>query len=255
MFYHPSQQKIRNSKPIIFIHGTGMDHTVWTLPVRHFLRKKRDVLAIDLPGHGKNTDKPLSTISKISDYLYRFLDENSISEFCIVGHSMGSLIALEMASSQPERVKAISMIGTAFPMQVNDALLESAKNNSQIAIDILTFMGYSYSSRIGGNKVPGMWMTESTKRLMQRSKKGVIYKDLKACSTFSNGLKKAQKVIAEVQLILGSNDFLTPMVKAHDLIENFNNPLVEEITGSGHSLMMEEPNKVLDYLKKLFKNL
>ena len=40
---------------------------------------------------------------------------------------MGSLIALEMASSRPERVKAISMIGTAFPMQVNEALLESAK--------------------------------------------------------------------------------------------------------------------------------
>ena len=68
------------------------------------------------------------------------------------------------------------------------------------------------------------------------------------------GLDKAKKVEAKVQLILGSNDFLTPRIKAQDLIDNFNQPLVEEIYGSGHSLMMEEPNKVLDYLIKLFKN-
>mgnify|MGYP001166902194 FL=1 len=254
MYYHPASQSIKNTSPIIFIHGTGMDHTVWTLPIRHFSRMKKDVLAIDLPGHGKNKDRPLNSISKISDYIYKFLDTNSISNCSLVGHSMGSLIALEMASSQPERVNAISMIGTAFPMQVNDALLESAKSNSQIAINILTFMGYSYSSRLGGNKNPGIWMTESTKRLMQRSDKGVIYKDLKACSDFSDGLDKAKKVQAKVQLILGSNDFLTPKVKAQDLINNFPYASVEEIEGSGHSLMMEEPNKVLDYLKKLFNN-
>jgi len=46
---------------------------------------------------------------------------------------------------------------------------------------------------------------------------------------------------------------LTPKIKAHDLIKNFENPNVEEIIGSGHSLMMEEPNKVLDYLKDLFE--
>ena len=231
-----------------------MDHTVWTLPIRHFVRKKIEVMAVDLPGHGKNQDKALESIDKISTYLFNFLDKNSISECSIVGHSMGSLIALEMASSMPERINAISMIGTAFPMQVGEALLESAKQNSQVAIDILTFMGYSYSSRLGGNKNPGMWMTESTRRLMQKSKKGVIYKDLKACSEFSDGLEKAKKVTANVQLILGSNDFLTPKVKAQNLINSFQNPLVEEVLGSGHSMMMEEPNIVLDCLNKLFKD-
>jgi len=97
-------------------------------------------------------------------------------------------------------------------------------------------------------------MTESTKRLMQKSGKGVIYKDLKACADFPDGLDKARRVKANVQLILGSNDYLTPKFKAQDLIQSFKNPVVEEIKGSGHSLMMEEPNKVLEYLKKLFKN-
>ena len=248
MFYYPTKDIKKDCEPIIFIHGTGMDHSVWTLPVRYFLRKKREVLAIDLPGHGKSPGKLISSISGFSNKLFNFLDNHSISNFSVVGHSMGSLIALEMASSQPERVKSLSLIGTAFPMQVNEQLLEFAKSDVQKAIDILTFMGYSNKARIGRNNNPGMWMTESTRRLMQKSKKGVIYNDLLACSNFKNGLEKAKKVSSKVQLILGSNDFLTPTKKATDLIENFKNPDVKVINDSGHTLMTENPNKVLDYL-------
>ena len=93
-----------------------------------------------------------------------------------------------------------------------------------------------------------MWMTESTRRLMQKSKEGVIYNDLLACSNFENGLEKAKKVSSKVQLILGSNDFLTPTRKASDLIENFKDPDVKIIKDSGHTLMTENPNQVLDYL-------
>tara|TARA_Y100000590_G_scaffold232684_1_gene262098 strand:+ start:441 stop:1199 length:759 start_codon:yes stop_codon:yes gene_type:complete len=248
MFYYPTKDIKKDCEPIIFIHGTGMDHSVWTLPVRYFLRKKREVLAIDLPGHGKSSGKLISSISGFSNKLFNFLDNHSISNFSVVGHSMGSLIALEMASSQPERVKSMSLIGTAFPMQVNEQLLEFAKSDVQKAIDILTFMGYSNKARIGRNNNPGMWMTESTRRLMQKSKKGVIYNDLLACSNFKNGLEKAKKVSSKVQLILGSNDFLTPTKKATDLIENFKDPDVKVINDSGHTLMTENPNKVLDYL-------
>jgi len=248
MYYFPTKKLKKNSEPIVFIHGTGMDHSVWTLPVRYFLRKKRDVLSIDLPGHGKSSGKLISSISDFSDQVFQLLDNNSIKKCSIVGHSMGSLIALEMASSQPHRIKEMSLIGTAFPMQVNDQLLKFAKSDVQKAIDILTFMGYSHQARIGRNKNPGMWMTESTRRLMQRSNKGVIYNDLLACSNFKEGLEKAKKVTAKVQLILGSNDFLTPTRKAVDLIDSFENPDVKEIINSGHTLMAEDPNKVLDYL-------
>lgn len=248
MYYFPTKKLKKNSEPIVFIHGTGMDHSVWTSSVRYFLRKNRDVLSIDLPGHGKSSGKLISSISDFSDQVFKLLDNNSVKKCSIVGHSMGSLIALEMASSQPHRVKSMSLIGTAYPMQVNDQLLEFAKSDVQKAIDILTFMGYSHQARIGRNKNPGIWMTESTRRLMQQSKKGVIYNDLLACSNFKGGLEKAKKVTAKVQLILGSNDYLTPTRKAVDLIDSFKNPDVKQIADSGHTLMAEDPNKVLDYL-------
>ena len=234
--------------PIVFVHGTGMDHTVWTLFARYFLRHGRDVLSIDLPGHGKSKGPLVDSIELLSARLLNYLDSRNVDKFSIVGHSMGSLIALETAAKQPNRVNNLVMIGTAFPMAVSEALLNLAKNNDPGAIDILTFMSFSEDARIGNNKNPGMWMTEGTRRLMQRSSKNVIFKDLLACSNFVSGLDRAKEVNAKTLLILGENDYLTPKHKAKDLIENFKSVMVKEIKGSGHSLMVENPNLVLDYL-------
>jgi pimeloyl-ACP methyl ester carboxylesterase len=140
------------------------------------------------------------------------------------------------------------MVGTAFPMAVSDVLLDYAKNNKPEAIDILTYMGYSNQARLGRNTNPGMWMTGSTKKLLEKSNEGVIYQDLKACAEYDSGLKSAAKVSATTLLILGKKDFLTPPFKANDLINSFKDPLVKEIHDSGHTLMVESPNTVLDYL-------
>ena len=234
--------------PIVFIHGTGMDHTVWTLPMRYFLRKDRNVLGIDLPGHGRSKGKLLETIPDMAKWLLGYLDYLKVNEFSVVGHSMGSLIALETAALAEKRAVNLVMVGTAFPMAVSDVLLDYAKNNKPEAIDILTYMGYSNQARLGRNTNPGMWMTGSTKKLLERSNKGVIYYDLKACADYDSGLESAAKVSATTLLILGKKDFLTPPFKAKDLIKSFKTPLVKKIQDSGHTLMVESPNKVLDYL-------
>lgn len=250
IFSGPSGLK-GDKNPIIFVHGTGMDHTVWTLFTRYFLRHGRDVISIDLPGHGKSNGPLLSSIESLSASLIQYLNSRNVDKFSIVGHSMGSLIALETAASQTDRVNSLVMIGTAFPMAVSEALLNLAKENDPQAIDILTFMSFSTDARIGNNKNPGMWMTEGTRRLMQRSDKNVIFNDLLACSNFVDGLTKAKKIKAKALLILGENDYLTPKHQAKELIENFKSVSVKEIKGSGHSLMIENPNLVLDYLAEV----
>ena len=190
----------------------------------------------------------LETIPEMAKWLLDYLDHLKINEFSVVGHSMGSLIALEAAALAKERAVNLVMVGTAFPMAVSDVLLSYAKNNKPEAIDILTYMGYSNQARLGRNTNPGMWMTGSTKKLLEKSKKGVIYQDLKACTEYDSGLKSAAEVSARTLLILGKKDFLTPPFKAKDLITAFKGPVVKEIKDSGHTLMIESPNKVLDYL-------
>lgn len=236
--------------PIVFIHGAGMDHTVWTLPARHFIRHNRNVLAIDLPGHGRSNGRPCTTIDSMAEWTIAYLDELGIREFSVVGHSMGSLVALEVAAMVGDRAKNLVMVGISIPMPVGNFLLESAKKNDPQAIDILTYMGYSSSGRLGCNSNPGIWMTGTTKRLLEKSSKDIIYVDLKACTEYSHGLESAAKVMAEVMLILGTKDYLTPMRRAEDLIKTFKQPNVRRIQDSGHSLMTEKPNIVLDYLRE-----
>tara|TARA_B100001250_G_scaffold409778_1_gene434812 strand:+ start:868 stop:1629 length:762 start_codon:yes stop_codon:yes gene_type:complete len=243
-----SKGLLEDKNPIVFIHGTGMDHTVWTLPVRHFLRKKRGVLSIDLPGHGKSEGPLLSSVKDFADSINQYLDKRNIENFSVVGHSLGSLIALELSSLMSKRVNSLVLIGTAFPMMVSDQLLQLAKENKEEAIDILTYFGYSNNSRIGSNSNPGIWMTGSTKKLMLKSKENVIYNDLLACANYEDGLNSAKNILAKTTLILGGEDKLTPSKFTEDLIKKLKSPDIHTINSSGHSLMMEQPNEVLEIL-------
>jgi len=246
--YSGPQGLLKDDNPIVFVHGTGMDHTVWTLPARYFLRKERGVISIDLPGHGKSKGPLLSSVEAMSEVVLEYLDSRNIDKFSIVGHSLGSLIALETASKAQNRINSMVMIGTTFPMMVSKDLLDLAKKNDPEAINILTYFSYSNSSRIGSNSNPGIWMTGMTKKLMEKSKKNVIYNDLLACSTYKTGLESAKNVSAKTTLILGGEDMLTPRRFCEKLIASFSSPEIKEIPSSGHSLMMEQPNDVLNYL-------
>ena len=122
--------------PIVFIHGTGMDHTVWTLPIRYFLRKDRNVLGIDLPGHGRSKGKLLETIPEMAKWLISYLDDLKINEFSVVGHSMGSLIALETAALANKRSFILSLISVA------EASLAIKLTISSMKINIILFFIY-----------------------------------------------------------------------------------------------------------------
>lgn len=79
----------------IFIHGTGLDHTVWTLPMRYFARHGRNVVAVDLPGHGRSEGPPLESIEDMADWVARVLVAAGVKQAAIIGHSMGSLVTFE----------------------------------------------------------------------------------------------------------------------------------------------------------------
>ncbi|WP_163478991.1 alpha/beta fold hydrolase, partial [Klebsiella pneumoniae] len=56
------------------------------------------VLAVDLPGHGRSAGLPLTRVEAIAAWLHRLLDVAGAQQATLVGHSMGSLIALEAAA-------------------------------------------------------------------------------------------------------------------------------------------------------------
>jgi pimeloyl-ACP methyl ester carboxylesterase len=233
---------------VLFVHGTGQDHSIWVLPTRYFARHGRNVLAVDLPGHGRSGGAPLTSVEAMADWLIEVLDTCSLESSAVVGHSLGSLVAIAAAARHPRRVRAIALVGATVPMPVSDYLLERAKENSHEAIEMLNFWGFSKSAQLGGNATPGNWMLGSGLRLMEKAGPGVIHADLAACNAYRAGIEHAKNVTCPALLILGERDRLTPVrsaVRLGDALPNAERVVLE---GSGHALLAERPDDVLDQL-------
>lgn len=252
VYCYTNSRDIAPERPtVVFIHGSGMDHTVWTLASRHFARHGNNVVNVDLPGHGRSTGPALTSVESMADWLINVIDSLDVKEAALVGHSLGSLVALDCASRFPNRVRALGMVGTTAPMPVSDAILDASKANEHGAFDMLTQWGFSKRHQFGGNRNSGIWMIGNTLRLYERSRPGVLYHDMAACNAYKEGLENAAKVSCPVLLLLGGEDRLTPVRGTRGLVDAFNNPQIEILQGSGHTIMMEAPNAMLDALHRL----
>ncbi|MBI3528229.1 MAG: alpha/beta hydrolase [Betaproteobacteria bacterium] len=237
------------SKPtVVFIHGAANDHSVWSLQSRYYAYHGWNALAVDLPGHGKSAGTALATIGDLAGWIAHLLDAVGAKHVTLVGHSMGSLVALETAARHPERIKRIAMIGSAVPIQVSEALLNTSKANDHAAYEMINVFAHSNTAQLGGNRVPGMWMMGSAMRLMERSGDGVLHADFSACNHYAAGLEAARKLKCPVLMILGKRDLMTPMKVARDVISKLPDVKVVALDGAGHSLMAEKPDEVLDSL-------
>ncbi|MGO9703339.1 MAG: alpha/beta fold hydrolase [Xanthobacteraceae bacterium] len=230
---------------IVFLHGAGFDHTAWVLLARAFAHHGFSVLAPDLPGHGRSAGPPLSSIAALADWTAALIDAAGVRVARFVGHSMGSLVALEAAACHPEKVSALALIATAAPMRVSDDLLNAAKANDHTAIDMISLWGEGYHATLGGSETPGLWMLGSAERLLERANPGVLFADLSACNGYHNALAAAAKVTAPAIVIQGSRDLMTPAKGGKAVAAAIPGCRLTVIEGAGHMLMSERPDEVL----------
>ena len=233
---------------IVFVHGAANDHSVWALQSRYFAHHGRNVLAVDLPGHGRSGGDALPSVEAIADWLPALLDAAGVPAAALVGHSLGALAVLAAAARQPARVTRIVLLGPAVPMPVSDVLLDAAKANDHVAYELINGWSHSPGKQLGGSQVPGMWLMGSSMRLMERTRPGVLYTDLAACHTYADGLIAAAAVRCPALLILGARDLMAPPKGAPALIAALADARVVTLPDCGHALMAEQPDAVLDAL-------
>ena len=238
-----------NLPTLVFIHGAEHDHSVWVLQTRYLAHHGFGVLAVDLPGHGRSSGKPLASVEAMADWIVAALDAAGVSKATLIGHSMGSLVAIECAARQPERISKIALVGTAFPMKVSDELLTATRDAEPLAQDMVNIWSHAAYAQFPGNPGPGFWAMGGNLRLMQRQKPGVMHADFAACNDYANGIEAAKQVRCPALLIMGKRDLMTPPRAAKEIAAALTDKRSVEIAGSGHALMAEKPDEVLEALR------
>ena len=239
----------------VFVHGAQHDHSVWALQSRYFAHHGWNVLAVDLPGHSRSAGPAHTTIEALATWLADLLDAAGTASALVIGHSMGSLVALEFAARYPSRVLGAALVATAVPMTVSDALLDAALNREDEAIELVNRWSHSTIAAKPSCPGPGFWLHGVNQRLMERvSARGephLFHTDFAACNGYAHGLERAAQVRCAVRLVLGAKDMMTPARATRALVDTLkaSGAPVDTVTlDAGHALMSEQPDATLDAL-------
>ncbi len=241
------------SKPsVVFIHGVLNDHSVWILQSRYLAHHGFNVLALDLPGHCKSDGAPPASAQAGGRWVLDTMDALGLTRAALVGHSLGSLIALEAAAQEPSRVTHLALLGTASPMKVSHALLDLAQNNPQRGIELVNALSHASLCPPPSCLGPGTWLYGSSRALMRRvhASNGVVnlfHQGFTLCNEYLAGNSAIASVfkgsVATI-FISGNHDQMTPPKAAQALIDAHPDSQVVRLN-SGHSLMSENPDGVL----------
>ena len=237
-----------NKDTIVFLHGSGLSHIVWSLTEQFFSSKNYNVLSIDLPGHGNSDGPCLDSIEKIADWMEKVFDKLKLENLILVGHSQGCLEILEYSSRYKERLKKLVFVGGSNKMPVHPDLIELAQSGHSDAVKLMMKWGYEGSKKfIGGNPVEKI--IQSPRDISE-----ILAVDLNACNNYSNGSEAAKVIDLPSMLIFGELDKMVNLEAGKKFSNLIKNSTTHVIKGCGHMIMIEKAfemrEKILEFLNK-----
>ena len=189
-------------------------------------------------------------IAEMADWTAALLDAAGAAKARLVGHSMGSLIALETAARHPAKVSGLSLIGTAATMTVGPDLLKAAEANDHAAIDMVSIWGLGFAAELGGSLAPGLWMHSRRRSACWSNADPACCTTIShACNAYQGALAAAAKVTVPATLILGERDMMTPAKAGKALAAALPNARTVVLPGAGHMMMVERPDELLAALQ------
>lgn len=238
---------------LLFIHGAQNDHSVWEQLSPYFAEHGYNVLAVDLPGHSSSGGAALTTIEAMGAWLVALLDKVGVEQTSLIGHSMGSLVAMEAARCNPERFTRLALLGSAYPMKVADSLLTMAREDEAVAIKLVS--SWSHLQDPQHSPQPGIDLEGNAQRLMQRlsviNPAQLLFTDLTACNQYCLGEQAATAIAQQgcgVLFLLGQQDRMTPLKASANLRAALPQAQLQIIPDCGHAMMSEQPEAVLSAL-------
>ena len=251
------------AKPtVVFIHGVLFDHSVWILQSRYMANHGWNVLAVDLPGHCRSEGEAPSSVEEAAGFIGALLDAAGVQKAALVGHSWGSLIAMEAAARLKDRVTHAVLVGTAFPMKVSAVLLDAALNDPEKGIQMINVFSRSTLAAPPSAHGPGTWVFGSSIALNRRvlrsnPKVNVFHRGFVACDRYAGGEAAMAALTCPVLFLLGAQDQMTQPKAAQGLVQAAKaaGKAVQVVSlPVGHYEMTETPDPVLFAIRDFLKD-
>ncbi|MDX1448722.1 MAG: alpha/beta hydrolase, partial [Acidimicrobiia bacterium] len=199
----------------------------------------------DLPGHGKTSGRPLDSIEEMAGWALQLVDRLGFDQVVPIGHSMGSLVAMEITASSPDRVPRLGLIATTDRMLVHPDLQAAADRLDPLAADLIVGWTHSGRSRFGHHDSAGIWMPAVNRRLLERNA-SALGVDLVACARWS-GSEAFIVTRKPTVVVAGSHDRMIPSRSSLKVAEKVGADVIEVERGS-HASLYDHPREVVDPL-------
>lgn len=240
IYYHLYEGSPEGQRPpVVLLHGAGGNHLFWPSELRRLAGYR--IYALDLQGHGKSAGRGLQSIEAYASAVRDWLAEIGLHSAVIVGHSMGSAIALSMALEHPEHVLGLGLFGAAARLRVAADLLDNASNATTLQNAVTMIVSRSFSP-----SAPPAFVTLAGQRFAE-TRASVLYGDLLACDAFDVS-DQLGKVTSPALVVVGAEDQMTPARHAHLLAASLPVATLKVIPDAGHMVMLEKPGEAASAL-------
>lgn len=225
-------------KTLVFIHGSGGDHTVWLHQCTR-LKNAFNIAALDLPGHGRSEGRGERDVAVYMEWVRRILEAWAIEKPVLVGHSLGAAISLLYALTYGDTLAGIVTAGGGAAMPVNPAILEGLKADPKTIIAVTAKIAVAKSNRDR--------LSEILMKSMSGVNPDILYGDFLACDKHDVTAEVAE-IQVPVLVICGEEDKMTPPDMSRYLKDHIPGAQGALIKNAGHFVMLEN---VEEFNKKL----
>lgn len=257
ILYYKTYKHATSEEWIVFIHGAGGSSSIWYKQIREF-KEDFNLLLIDLRGHGKSANSIKNlwndkyTFPNVTKDIIEVLDHLNIPPAHVMGVSLGTILARQLAEMEPKRVKSMIMAGAITRLNFTSR--------------ILVFLGNTFKSVL-----PYMWLYglfafiimprghhAESRNLFIREAKRLCQKEFIRWFKLTKDINPLLKYFKEKDLsiptlyIMGEEDVMF-LASVRNIVKDQKQSFLKVIEACGHVVNVEQPeifNKLsLDWLK------
>ncbi|MBT8319707.1 MAG: alpha/beta hydrolase [Gramella sp.] len=236
-----------NKGPLVLLHGFLEDSCIWDA-ITEDLKNDRQVICIDLPGHGKSEGiAQIHNMDLMAAVVHKVLETLGIQEFSVAGHSMGGYVSLELLKKFPMLIKSVMLINstpvedTVEKREIRDRSVQLVEKNKSAFVSMAITNLYSESS-----KVKFAAEIEELKSRAIEMKAEDIQAALNGMKNRTNYLEELMGFSGQKMIVVGKED---PILNYRDL-EGIARGCNAEylVLENGHNSYMEASNDLIEIM-------